>query len=181
MTTLTTARLVLRPLVAADAPAYAAMRCHPDVTRWLPPAAGTPLEIAARNIESFRQLWALDGHAPWGLFLRQPDERAGRLIGQGGLRIIPEFAATELLYALHPDVWGQGYATEMGEAALRFGFESRGLGSIFAITVPDNVASQAVMRRLGMSWRRNAVYKNIEVVWLEIEADLWRQQRKGAP
>ena len=178
MTTLSTARLVLRPLVASDAPAYAEMRFHPAVARWLSRPEGSPQDLAERNIATFAALWDTDGHAPWGMFLRQPDGRAGRLIGQGGLRIIPEFAATELLYAMHPDAWGKGYATEMGAAALRFGFESRGLPAIFAITLPDNAASQAVMRRLGMSWRRNVLYKDVEVVWLEIEAEQWRRQQK---
>ena len=39
MTVLQTERLTLRPLVAADAEPYAGMRYHPEVARWLPPAA----------------------------------------------------------------------------------------------------------------------------------------------
>ena len=53
--------------------------------------------------------------------------RDGRLIGHGGLNYVPEFDETEVLWALHPDAWGQGYATEMARAALDYGFETLGL------------------------------------------------------
>ncbi|MCW5747116.1 MAG: GNAT family N-acetyltransferase [Alphaproteobacteria bacterium] len=169
MTMLTTDRLALRPLVVADAAAYAAMRYHPHVARWLPAVDGDPLANAQRTIDYFAQCWASDGHGPWGLFLGTGDGE-GALIGHGGLRVIPEFGGqTELLYALHPDAWGKGYATELGRAALKFAFVQRGLASVFAITKPDNHASQAVMKRLGMSYRRRVTYKDIEVMWFEID------------
>ena len=173
MTTLHTARLILRPLVETDAEPYAAMRYHPDVARWLIGRPGSSRDAALATIRAFAALWSNDGHAPWGLFLRNTDSREGRLIGHGGLRIMPEFAATEVLYALHPDAWGQGYATELGEAALRFAFERRNLESVFAITKPDNHASQAVMKRLGMQYRKNVVYKDVDAVWFDISRSDW--------
>ena len=164
-----TARLILRPLVEDDAPDYAAIRYHPEVARWLPAAQGDSLENARRTIAYFTQCWATDGHGPWGLFLKKGDEE-GALIGHGGLRVIPEFdGRTEIFYALHPEVWGNGYATELGRVTLRYGFECRGLASIFAITSPDNHASQAVMKRLGMSWCRRVTYRDMDVAWFEIE------------
>ncbi|HJQ57224.1 MAG TPA: GNAT family N-acetyltransferase [Vineibacter sp.] len=169
METITTDRLILRPLVEADAPSYAAMRHHPEVAKWLPAVAGDAVENAGRSIAYFAQCWAGDGHGPWGLF-RKDGVAEGKLIGHGGLRVIPEFdGQTEVLYALHPDAWGQGYASELGRAALRFGFERRALASIFAITKPDNQASQAVMQRLGMTYRKRVTYKDIEAVWFEID------------
>ncbi len=169
MDTVITARLILRPLTGADVPDYAAIRYHPDVARWLPAAQGDPLENARRTVAYFAQCWATDGHGPWGLFLKRGDEE-GALIGHGGLRVIPEFGGqTEILYALHPDAWGKGYATELGQVALRYGFERRGLPSIFAITKPDNHASQAVMKRLGMTYRKRVTYRDIDAVWFEIE------------
>ena len=52
--------------------------------------------------------------------------RDGGLIGHGGLNFVPEFGETEVLWALHPDAWGKGYATEMARAALGYGFETWG-------------------------------------------------------
>ena len=56
----------------------------------------------------------------------------------------------EIGWHLHPDAWGQGYATEAAEAVLDDAF-SRGLAKVLAVTNPDNHASQAVCRRLGMT------------------------------
>ena len=129
---LETERLTLRPLVPADAEAYAAMRFHPEVAKWLPPpgrscrggasARSSALPPAGRSDATRR------GACSW----------SGRLIGHGGLNYVPEFDETEVLWALHPDAWGKGYATEVARAALAYGFDTLGLDLIFAITLPDN-------------------------------------------
>jgi RimJ/RimL family protein N-acetyltransferase len=168
MTTLQTERLTLRPLAAGDAQAYAAMRFHPEVAKWLPPAHGDPLEAVRGSIARFAAAWQDEGCAPWGVF------RDGRLIGHGGLNFVPEFGETEVLWALHPDAWGKGYATEVARAALAHGFDTLGLELIFAITLPDNLASQAVMKRLGLTYRRRVDYKGFkDIVWFDIDRRTW--------
>lgn len=175
MTTLQTERLTLRPLEPADAAAYAQMRFHPDVSRWLPPAADEPVAAAEAAIARFAAGWRERQYAPWGLF------RDGRLVGHAGLNFVPEFGATEVLWALHPDAWGQGYATEAARAALDYGFGTLGLDLIFAITLPDNLASQAVMRRLGLGYRRRVDYKGFkDIVWFDIDRAGW-QSRSPRP
>jgi RimJ/RimL family protein N-acetyltransferase len=161
MTALRTERLTLRPLELADREAYAAMRFHPEVARWLSPADRDPLAAAEATIARFQSGWSTRGYAPWGVF------REGRLIGQCGLNFVPEFEETEVLWALHPDAWGKGYATEAAQAALTFGFETIGLALIFAVTRPGNLASQAVMKRLGLVYRRDVVYREIPSVWFD--------------
>jgi len=169
MTVLQTERLTLRPLVAADAELYAGMRYHPEVAKWLSPAAAgaDPVDAARATIGRFEQSWQERRYAPWGLF------RDGRLIGHGGLNWVPEFGETEVLWALHPDAWRQGYATEMARAALDYGFKDLGLELIFAIANPDNHPSQAVMTRLGMTYRRNVTYRGFDAVWLDIGRETW--------
>jgi RimJ/RimL family protein N-acetyltransferase len=153
-----TARLTLRPLIPTDAEAYAAMRTHPGVAKWLPAPSGDA-------IERFAAAWEERRYAPWGVFL------AGQLIGHGGLNYVPEFGETEVLWALHPDFWGRGYATEVAAASLDYGFETLGLGLIFAITLPDNLASQAVMKRIGLTYRKRVVYKGFDAVWFDRSRD----------
>lgn len=174
MTTLVTDRLTLRPLVQADAEAYAAMRWHPDVARWLPAVPGDPLDGARAAIDRFAEGWRAQGHAPWGVF------REDRLIGHGGLNFVPSFGETEVLWALHPEAWGHGYATELANAALAFGFDRLGLQLIFAMTLPDNRASQAVMRRIGLTYRRRVAYKGYnDIVWYDMAREAWRTPAGG--
>ena len=168
MTTIQTKRLTLRPLLPGDAEAYAAMRFHPEVARWLPPAAADLADAVRATIERFAQGWRERRHAPWGIF------RDDQLIGHGGLNFVPEFGRTEVLWALHPEAWGHGYATETARAALAYGFDSLGLDLIFAITLPDNLASQAVMKRLGLGYRRRVDYKGFkDIVWFDIDRATW--------
>lgn len=168
MTTLSTGRLNLRPLEDEDAPAYAAMRFHPEVARWLPPGEGDPVDAARASIARFAAGWRERRHAPWGVF------RDGRLIGHAGLNFVTEFGKTEVLWALLPEAWGRGYATEAARAALAYGFGTLGLPLIFAITLEDNLASQAVMKRLGLGYRRRVDYKGFkDIVWFDIERAAW--------
>ena len=147
------------------------MRFHPEVARWLPPDPVDPAEAVRATIERFAAAWQQRRYAPWGVF------RDGRLIGHGGLNYVPEFDRTEVLWALHPDAWGHGYATEVARAALAYGFDTLGLDLIFAITLPDNHASQAVMKRLGLTYRRRVEYKGFsDIVWFDMDRQTWKSR-----
>ena len=160
---LKTDRLTLRPLTPADAESYAAIRYHPEVVKWMLPAPADTLEAAHAAIERYATGWRERGCGPWGVFHK------GRQIGHAGLNFVPEFGETEVLWSLHPDAWGKGYATEAARAALDLGFRTLDLKLIFAITRPDNLASQAVMKRLGLTYRRDVVYKETDSVWFDID------------
>ena len=75
-------------------------------------------------------------------------------IGYVGLQA-PSFAApftpcVEIGWRLARETWGHGYATEAARACLEHGFGALALPEVLAFTVPANVRSRAVMRRLGM-------------------------------
>jgi RimJ/RimL family protein N-acetyltransferase len=55
----------------------------------------------------------------------------------------------EVGWHLHPDAWGRGLATEAARGAIEHGFKA-GIGEIYAVVRPGNVASLAVCNRLGM-------------------------------
>lgn len=78
----------------------------------------------------------------------------GAFLGFVGVKRI-SFAAPfgpgyEIGWRLAAEHWGRGYASEGGRAALAHAFDALGLDEVFAFTVPPNLASQAVMRRIGM-------------------------------
>lgn len=56
-----------------------------------------------------------------------------------------------LAYWLLPEHRGEGYVTEAAALLVDHAFEEVGLHRVFAWTVGDNAASQAVLRRLGFS------------------------------
>lgn len=102
-------------------------------------------------VERIEGGFATNGFGLWALEVRA----TGEFIGFTGLAV-PEFEAdftpvVEVGWRLARSAWGNGYATEAAQAALRFGFEEVGLTEIVSFTVPANRRSRAVMERIGMS------------------------------
>ncbi|HZA31955.1 MAG TPA: GNAT family protein [Propionibacteriaceae bacterium] len=73
------------------------------------------------------------------------------LIGSVELQITSrEDGCGVLGYVLGRRSWGQGYATEAAAGMLRYGFDELRLRSISATCDPDNAASAAVLKKIGM-------------------------------
>ena len=140
--TLQTGRLTLRPMVAADFPAYAAMMASPRAR-----GMGGPFgERAAWGMFCHDAAgWALFDHG--ALMIRRDD--SGETIGQVGLNAGPLFPEPELGWMLYHGQEGQGFATEAAGALRDWAFSALPLDSLVSYTDPDNHASQAVARRLG--------------------------------
>jgi RimJ/RimL family protein N-acetyltransferase len=62
-----------------------------------------------------------------------------------------------LYYQVDVELRGRGYATEAAQALVAFAFERIRLARIVATTERENLASQAVMRHLGMRSHENAL------------------------
>jgi RimJ/RimL family protein N-acetyltransferase len=84
-------------------------------------------------------------------FGQLPSLRAGRPPSRASL-VLPEVGLYWALLSAHR---GQGLATEAARALVDFAFAHLRLERIIAGTEYDNTASQAVMRRLGMTLERN--------------------------
>jgi RimJ/RimL family protein N-acetyltransferase len=144
-----TDRLVLRPWTEADRPAFAAINGDPRVHDWL----GGPITAEASDalIDRINTGIAADGFGFWAAEQRADGRLAGMIglsgVAEGNLPVGP---CVEIGWRLHPDVWGQGLASEGARAALDWGLGPGGIPEILAFTATTNLASQAVMRRIGM-------------------------------
>ena len=149
MTELRTQRLILRPWRDDDLDHFAALNCDPQVMTHFPSTLSRAKSdaVAARHRDHF------DRHGFGFWVVEVPDEVP--FIGCIGL-LVTRFQAhftpcVEIGWRLMPQWWGQGLATEAAQAAVTFGFETLDLDELVAFTVPANIASQRVMRRLGMT------------------------------
>ncbi len=92
-----------------------------------------------------------DAGLKWGVACLK---ESGQPVGFTGLSSvaykIPCSPCVEIGWLYHPDVWGQGLATEAGIALLKHGFEDHGLDQIVAFAVQNNLPSIAVMERIGL-------------------------------
>ena len=145
--TLTTERLILRPLVPTDVPAFIALYADAEVARHLT-AGGVPLspEDAWRQLAMFIGHWELRGFGMWAVAERShPDV----LLGRVGAHQPEGWPDVEIGWALAREVWGRGYATESATEAMRFAFEELRLPRVMSLILPPNTRSRAVAERLG--------------------------------
>ncbi len=80
-------------------------------------------------------------------------EGVGRVRRDARVRIFPreDWPGIEIGWALHPDHWGKGYATEAGATAIEYVFAHHDVDAVYSVILPENTASQAVAKRLGFT------------------------------
>jgi RimJ/RimL family protein N-acetyltransferase len=129
-------------------------------------AEASYLEWAVRNERQLAKL----GQPPYGdraIVLKENDELIGsvglvpcvdvygQLPGLGGQADCPATAEVGLLWLIGLAHQGKGYATEAAQTLIDYAFGSMRLQRLIATTEDENLASQAVMRKLGMAIERN--------------------------
>ena len=143
---LATERLVLRDIVETDWRGVHEFATDPEVYRflhWRPSKRGQVKdwvrEVITRQAERPRKEYRLV------VALGESE----RLIGSCGLEIEGSRTAA-LVFMLHSEFRGRGYAGEAVEALLDFGFNTLRLHRVYAVCDTRNAASAAVMEKLGM-------------------------------
>jgi RimJ/RimL family protein N-acetyltransferase len=147
---LLTERLRLRQLTADDQDFVVEMLADREVMRHYPRPLSRDESLAWIDRQLMR--YARDGHGLWLTELRD----GGGPVGQVGLAMQPVSGTLlpEIAYLLHRTFWGYGYATEAACAVRDWAFECRGYGQVISLIRPENLPSQAVARRVGMTlWK----------------------------
>lgn len=145
---LETQRLILRQWQDRDLPAFAALNADPEVMRHFPNC----LTRAQSDAGALRARQHIDEHG-WG-FSACELKSTGEFIGFVGITHIkphlPCAPGVEIGWRLARAHWRQGYASEAARACLQFAFEQLNLEQVLAFTSRGNLASQAVMHKIGM-------------------------------
>jgi RimJ/RimL family protein N-acetyltransferase len=134
--------LTLRPLALDDTDAVHDWACLPESCRY--------------------QAWGPNTYAQTQAYVRAavaapPDRMVfgvlvdGEVVGSAELKLHGP-STGEIAYAVHPRRWGQGIATAAARELLRLGFDRHGRHRLFATCDPRNLASAAVLRRIGMRY-----------------------------
>ena len=123
-----------------------------------------PAQAMAR-IEASKREWQERGHGMMAII----ECASGRFLGRTGLKYWPQFDETEVGWALRPDVWGRGIATEAARACADWGLQNLHVPYLTALIRPDNARSIRVAERLGMRPLRPDVLLDIPVVVYALE------------
>lgn len=143
-----TDRLVLREFSLTDA---AFVMQLVNTNEWIK-------NIGDRNVhnikdaESYIQLAMLDnyvkhGYGMWLVILKESNVP----IGMCGLIKRDYLDYADVGFALMPDFFKKAYGTEAAMACLRYGFDILNMDCIYAIVLPQNIASVRLIEKLGMS------------------------------
>ena len=145
--TLDTARLRLREIVPADAPALFAVHGDPDSMKWFGTDPVPDLAAAAKLVDIFAGWRAQPNPGTrWGI---EPKGHAG-LVGTCGLFAWNRgWRKCSLGYELNPSARGQGLMHEALQACLAWGFTHMQLNRVEAQVHPLNAASLRSVERLG--------------------------------
>jgi len=147
---LETERLLIREWQRADRPALAGMATDPEVMRYI--HGGMPFTDAEIDEMMARQMRQA---AEFGLCMGALVEKAtGCVVGVAGTQPLGTTGELEIGWWLARDVWGRGYATEAGRAAMLHVLETLDRPRVLAIIDPDNEPSKRVVARLGMLYEK---------------------------
>lgn len=166
-----TSRLRFRRFTPDDLDALFELFSDREVVKYLGDGKPATKEETVQHLRNFiERYWEQQHFGRWAL-IHKAD---GRLIGYCGLRLLND-AIPELGYVLARAYWGNGLATEAALACLRYGFEELRLERIVAATRPENVASQHILKKLGMKYEGDENFYGINCVYYSIARENYRR------
>lgn len=147
----------LRPEHAAE---LAALLQDPRVARttWPRPDPPTLAEVE-EGVRLQEVHWERYGFGLW--LLRDRDTRA--MVGRGGLEHthVEGERAVEIAWAIVPERWGQGLATELALASVAIGFDQLAVDELIVLTLVDNHASRRVADKAGFRYKRDVIHAGL--------------------
>ena len=164
MKAIETERLVIRPFVMDDLEEIHKLISYPQVA-WIGGQVGTMdrtrqwlgehIGDANRHFGTFAIVRRTD-NVLVGLIALGPPYLADFIRFEDAPNAKFNSLEVELGYALAPEHWGNGYASEAGKAMVRYAFEDLKLPRIVNSVRKDNTRSINVMKRLGFRIVANA-------------------------
>ncbi len=162
-----TERLLLRPFVEEDAPAFIRMISDPEVNKYTGEIydPDTPLDEVVRLMN----IAPLGDYKKYGYGRHAVVDKANnQVIGFTGLKYLDDMDKVDIGYRFFPEYWGRGIATESCWPMLKYGFEDLKLDSIVGIAMPENVASCHVLEKIGLRYIDQRTYFDEAVAYYEL-------------
>jgi ribosomal-protein-alanine N-acetyltransferase len=146
-----TERLICERVRRGHADELRVLVLDPEVaaTTWAGPNPPTAADVLDQ-VSSDDEHWERFGFGPW--LMR--DRFGGQMVGRGGLKhtLSTGVDEVEVGWAIVPERWGRGLATELALAAVEVAFGELGLEDLIAFTLPTNLASRRVMEKAGFRY-----------------------------
>jgi [ribosomal protein S5]-alanine N-acetyltransferase len=124
-----------------------------------------PAEEVVRWLQLSLDHWDRHHYGYWAIRTKEGNRFAGR----AGLKSVDLLGKNEveLAYALLPEFWGQGFATEISTTILELAF-TIGLTEVVCFTLTTNLASQRVMEKVGFQFEREGLHAGLPHVFYRL-------------
>lgn len=156
---ITTDNLILTPVCEADLDIYSAILGCNELTKYLPKGEAYTAEEIELYFHNRVQHWQ-HGFGSYTVRLTSNPETK---IGYVGVEQCQDPAYSDIRYALLPDYQGKGYVFEAAQAVISETFKANKHDKIYGVALEANVASLAILKKLGMTREINTrLYGEVE-------------------
>ncbi len=146
--TLETDRVLLRKFTRNDAADMFEYASEPDVSRFVPWETHNTIEDSQRFLDIILHQYEESKLAPWAIELKERKKVIGTI---DFVAWFPGHSRAEIGFILSKDYWGNGLIPEAANKVIQFGFDHMALNKIKAPCMVENLQSQKVLQKLGMT------------------------------
>lgn len=169
-----TERLILREIILSDKESLFELDTDPAVHQYLGHNPLVDMEQVEEMISNIRQQYIDNGIGRWAVV----EKSTGDFLGWGGFKLVRGLINNhtnyyDLGYRLIKRYWGKGFATELANGSLKYGFEKLMLDKIHAFADAGNKGSRHVLEKAGLHFIEKFDYEGEEHDWFEITRSQW--------
>lgn len=146
--TLETERVLLRKFTVDDANDMFDYSSVPEVSKFVPWETHTTIEDSKGFISYIIKQYEEGKLAPWAIELKENKKVIGTI---DFVAWFPQHYRAEIGFILSNEHWGRGLIPEAANEVIKFGFNKMELNKIKAPCMVENVQSQRVLQKLGMT------------------------------
>lgn len=136
---------ILREQTLEDTEAFFRYYTDPDVGKYILASKPATLLEASKEVQYCRNLF----YSKQGIYWTIAKKSDNQMIGAIGLYLNNMHHRGEITYDLSPDYWRQGIMQKTIQAVVDYAFREMKLLRIEAVTRHDNIASTALLKKLG--------------------------------
>ncbi|NLR91482.1 MULTISPECIES: GNAT family N-acetyltransferase [Flammeovirga] len=173
-----TDELIVRDLEQQDLEGIFLLDSDPEVHEFLGKRPIKTIEEAQKVVDYITGQYKTNGIGRWAVI----DKATNDFVGWTGLKyeeeLRTEFNYYDIGYRLRKKYWGKGIATTTALASLKYGFEKLNLEEICGAAEIDHIASNTVLKKIGLKLSGTFMYDNEPHNWYKITKEEWINNQK---